>query len=55
MKASLGFIKVAAVRLPQAELAAQLPSLVPALLAPCDTEDGFNRFRSKVRVVVERL
>ena len=55
VKASLGFIKVAAVRLPQAELAAQLPSLVPALLAPCDTEDGFNRFRSKVRVVVERL
>ena len=28
---------------------------MPALLAPCDTEDGFNRFRSKVRVVVERL
>ena len=55
VKACLGFVKVAAVRLPQADLAAQLPALVPALLAPCDDEDGFNRFRSKTRVVVERL
>jgi ribosomal RNA-processing protein 12 len=55
IKAALGFVKVAAVRLPQADLAALLPSMVPALLLPCDDEEGFNRFRSKVRVVVERL
>jgi ribosomal RNA-processing protein 12 len=55
IKGAIGFIKVAAVRLPQTDLAAQLPTLVPALLHCCDDEDGFNRFRSKVRVVVERL
>ena len=55
IKAAIGFIKVAAVRLPQTDLAAQLPTLVPALLHCCDDEDGFNRFRSKVRVVMERM
>ena len=52
---ALGFIKVAAVRLPQTDLAEQLPTLVPAMLSCCDDDAGFNRFRSKVRVVVERL
>ena len=55
IKAAIGFIKAAAVRLPQTDLAAQLPTLVPALLHCCDDEDGFNRFRSKVRVVMERM
>ena len=55
IKAAIGFIKVAAVRLPQTDLAAQLLTLVPALLHCCDDEDGFNRFRSKVRVVMERM
>jgi ribosomal RNA-processing protein 12 len=55
VKAALGFVKVAAVRLPQVELANQLADMVPALLACNDDEDGYNRFRSKVKVVVERL
>ena len=55
VKAALGFIKVAAVRLPQVELANQLADMVPALLACNDDEDGYNRFRGKVKVVVERL
>ena len=55
VKACLGFAKVVAVRLPQTELAARLPELVPALLKPCDDDDGFARFKSKTRVVMERL
>ena len=55
VKACLGFAKVVAVRLPQTELAAKLPELVPALLKPCDDDDGFARFKSKTRVVMERL
>jgi ribosomal RNA-processing protein 12 len=55
VKSCLGFAKVVAVRLPQAELAARLPELVPALLRPCDDDDGFARFKSKTRVVMERL
>ena len=55
VKACLGFAKVVAVRLPQAELAARLPELVPAVLKPCDDDDGFARFKSKTRVVMERL
>ena len=42
-------------RLPQTDLAEQLPTLVPAMLSCCDDDAGFNRFKAKVRVVVERL
>lgn len=55
VKACLGFAKVVAVRLPQVELAAKLSELVPALLKPCDDDDGFARFKGKTRVVIERL
>ena len=55
VKACLGFAKVVAVRLPQVELAQKLPEFVPALLKPCDDDDGFARFKSKTRVVIERL
>ena len=53
VKSCLGFVKVAVVRLPQQDLAAELPRLVPALLHW--SEDSKNRFKLKVRVVLERM
>ena len=53
VKSCLGFVKVVAVRLPQQELAAELPRLIPALLHW--SEDSKNRFKLKVRVVLERM
>jgi ribosomal RNA-processing protein 12 len=53
VKSCLGFVKVVVVRLPQQDLAAELPRLVPALLHW--SEDSKNRFKLKVRVVLERM
>ena len=53
VKSCLGFVKVVAVRLPQQDLAAQLPRLIPALLHW--SHDSKNRFKLKVRVVLERM
>jgi len=53
VKACLGFVKVVVVRLPQQDLAAELPRLVPAILHW--SEDSKNRFKLKVRVVLERM
>ena len=53
VKSCLGFVKVVAVRLPQQELAAELPRLVPALLHW--SHDSKNRFKLKVRVCMERM
>lgn len=53
VKACLGFVKVVVVRLPQQDLAAELPKLVPAVLHW--SEDSKNRFKLKVRVVLERM
>ena len=53
VKSCLGFVKVVAVRLPQQDLADQLPRLVPAILNWSD--DSKNRFKLKVRVVLERM
>jgi ribosomal RNA-processing protein 12 len=53
VKAALGFVKVAVVRLAVATLAEHLDSMVPGLLLwEADTK---NRFRAKVRAVLERL
>ena len=52
VKASLGFIKVVAVRLPQNELASHLPELLPAVLKW--SSDSKNRFKLKTKVIVER-
>jgi ribosomal RNA-processing protein 12 len=52
VKASLGFIKVVAVRLPQNELAMHLPELLPAVLKW--SSDSKNRFKLKTKVIVER-
>jgi len=53
VKSCLGFVKVVAVRLPQQDLADQLPRLVPAILNW--SNDSKNRFKLKVRVVLERM
>ena len=52
VKASLGFIKVVAVRLPQNELASHLLELLPAVLKW--SSDSKNRFKLKTKVIVER-
>jgi ribosomal RNA-processing protein 12 len=53
VKAALGFVKVAAVRLPVEQLHTHLGDLLPALLVWA--HDSKNRFKAKVRAVVERL
>ena len=53
VKAALGFAKVAASRLPPDALTPTLPALLHALLAWSD--DPKNKFRLRVRLVVERL
>ena len=53
VKAVMGFAKVCVSRLPKADLQAQLASLLPGLFSWSD--DPKNRFRLKVRVVMERL
>ena len=53
VKAALGFAKVAASRLPPDALTPTLPALMHALLAWSD--DPKNKFRLRVRLVVERL
>ena len=52
VKASLGFIKVVAVRLPQKELSLHLPELLPAVLKW--SSDSKNRFKLKTKVIIER-
>jgi ribosomal RNA-processing protein 12 len=53
VKAALGFVKVAAVRLPMPQLLPHVPDMVGGLtLWDGDTK---NRFRAKVRAVLERL
>lgn len=53
VKAALGFVKVAAVRLPAPLLTPHLPGMMAGLLVWA--HDSKNRFRAKVRAVVERL
>mmetsp|Transcript_28919 Transcript_28919/g.94534 ORF Transcript_28919/g.94534 Transcript_28919/m.94534 type:complete len:1369 (-) Transcript_28919:1378-5484(-) len=53
VKSALGFVKVVAVRLPEDELRFHLPNLVSGLLIWGD--DSKNRFRSKVKVILERF
>ncbi|GBF99810.1 hypothetical protein Rsub_12563 [Raphidocelis subcapitata] len=53
VKSVLGFVKVAAMRLPAETLTAQLPSILEGLLLWSD--DSKNRFRLKTRAIVERL
>ena len=53
IRSTLGFAKVIAVRLPVDEVEPLLPTIVPALLLWC--EDTKNKFKLKVRVILERL
>ena len=53
VRSALGFARAAAARLPAEELEPLLPAVVPALLLWC--EDTKNKFKLKVRVVLERL
>ena len=53
IKSTLGYVKVSIVRLDLVQLESVLPRLLEGLLIWA--EDSKNRFRMKVRVVVERL
>ncbi|KAK9845416.1 hypothetical protein WJX81_006006 [Elliptochloris bilobata] len=53
VKAVLGFVKVCAIRLPVEVLQAHLGAMLEGLLLW--SEDSKNKFRLKVRVIVERL
>ncbi|KIZ06209.1 Ribosomal RNA-processing protein 12 [Monoraphidium neglectum] len=53
VKSVLGFVKVAAMRLPVETLTEQLPAILEGLLLWSD--DSKNRFRLKTRMIVERL
>lgn len=53
VKAVLGFVKVCASRLPVDALRPRLPAILEGLLMWCD--DSKNKFKLKVRVIVERL
>lgn len=53
VKSVLGFVKVAAMRLPAETLTEQLPAILEGLLLWSD--DSKNRFRLKTRAIVERL
>lgn len=53
IKSVLGFVKVVAVRLPTPELEASLPAVLEGILLWA--EDSKNKFRLKVRVILERL
>jgi ribosomal RNA-processing protein 12 len=53
VKSALGFVKVAALRLPADELARFVPGIVEGCLLWA--EDSRNKFRAKVRSILERL
>lgn len=53
IKSVLGFVKVVAVRLPVADLVTALPSILEGILLWA--EDSKNKFRLKVRVIMERV
>ena len=53
IKSVLGFVKVVAVRLPAVDLVTALPSILEGILLWA--EDSKNKFRLKVRVILERV